>query len=100
MNMIFSPVYVYKLYIYIYTHLQKGCSIENIYQKYIYLFFAHKNKTIFEKKTKDIYIISIHIFNVKMFFFLMYSYTTCRIQFYGDGFDDVSFQKFLCISVF
>lgn len=24
----------------------------------------------------------------------MYSYTTCRIQFYGDGFDDVSFQKF------
>ena len=31
----------------------------------------------------------------------MYSYTTCRIQFYGgDGFDDVSFQKFLCISVF
>ena len=30
----------------------------------------------------------------------MYLYTISRIQFYGDGFDDVSFQKFLCISVF
>ena len=30
----------------------------------------------------------------------MYLYTTSRIQFYGDGFDDVSIQKLLCISVF
>lgn len=67
MNMIFSPVYVYKLYIYI--PIYKKVAILKIYIKYIYLFFAHKNETIFEKTTKDIYIISIHIFNVKMFFF-------------------------------
>ena len=66
-NIIFSPVYVYKLYIYI--PIYKKVAILKIYIKYIYLFFAHKNETIFEKKTKDIYIISIHISNVKMFFF-------------------------------
>lgn len=66
-NIIFSPVYVYKLYIYI--PIYKKVAILKIYIKYMYLFFAHKNETIFEKKTKAIYIISIHIFNVKMFFF-------------------------------
>ena len=40
-----------------------------IYIKYIYLFFAHKNETIFEKKTKDIYIISIPFFQCKNVFF-------------------------------
>lgn len=70
MNMIFSPVYVYKLYIYIYiylstTRLQYSKYISNIYTFSLLI----KNETIFEKKTKDIYIISIHIFNVKMFFF-------------------------------
>lgn len=56
-------------YIYIYIPIYKKVAILKIYIKYIYLFFAHKNETIFEKKTKDVYIISIHIFNVKMFFF-------------------------------
>ena len=51
MNMIFSPVYVYKLYIYI--PIYKKVAILKIYIKYMYLFFAHKNETIFEKKTKQ-----------------------------------------------
>ena len=59
--------YIY-IYIYIYlstTRLQYSKYISNIYTFSLLI----KNETIFEKKTKDIYIISIHIFNVKMFFF-------------------------------
>ena len=69
MNMISSPVYVYKLYIYIYTPIYKKVAILKTYIKYMYLSVLIKNETIFEKKTKAIYIISIYIFNVKMFFF-------------------------------
>ena len=50
-------------YIYTHAHFQKWCNLKK-YMKYIQLLFPHQ-KTLFDQKTKDIYL--IYIFNIAMF---------------------------------
>ena len=49
------------------SEIQKTLQFENVHEIYIYLFFSHQNKTLFNDKTKGAHI-SYKLFSIAAFF--------------------------------